>query len=309
MRTIWAEDVGAVAISFVGLIPIGWLMAQTFLLPNSIGWWATLLFVVPLFTTRSIRAVRRDPGAVRADDRGAVEGGRRARPVHAQPLEPGEPHRRGDVPRDAAAGERDRAHQVGRAAARHRQDRHPRQRAAEGGAAGQERADPHEPAPDHRRGDRGAGEPAGLRGAADPGPSRVDQRLRLPGRPRGAGHPARRARPDDRRRLRGDDLLAPLPQDPADPRAGRRPARALQRHPVRPRDRAHPGRPGSVHPRPPARPRRRATHDAPPAPHETCPRRRSSPELPWPRTMFLSTILLALIVGALAGEASRGWRT
>jgi putative nucleotidyltransferase with HDIG domain len=50
--TIWAEDVGSVAISFVGLIPIGWLMAQTFLLPNGIGWWATLLFVVPLFTTR-----------------------------------------------------------------------------------------------------------------------------------------------------------------------------------------------------------------------------------------------------------------
>ena len=44
------------------------------------------------------------------------------------------------------------------------------------------------------------------RGAADPGPPRVDQRLRLPGWPRGARHPARRADPDDRRRLRGDDL-------------------------------------------------------------------------------------------------------
>ena len=52
VRTIWAEDVGAVAISFVGLIPIGWLMALTFLLPNNVGWWATPLFVVPLFTTR-----------------------------------------------------------------------------------------------------------------------------------------------------------------------------------------------------------------------------------------------------------------
>ena len=52
ISTIWAEDVGAVAISFVGLIPIGWLMGLTFLLPNSIGWWAVALFAVPLFTTR-----------------------------------------------------------------------------------------------------------------------------------------------------------------------------------------------------------------------------------------------------------------
>ena len=27
-------------------------MAQIFLLPNGIGWWATTLFVIPLFTTR-----------------------------------------------------------------------------------------------------------------------------------------------------------------------------------------------------------------------------------------------------------------
>ena len=29
-----------------------WLMAQIFTLPNGVGWWATPLFVVPLFTTR-----------------------------------------------------------------------------------------------------------------------------------------------------------------------------------------------------------------------------------------------------------------
>jgi putative nucleotidyltransferase with HDIG domain len=52
VRTIWASDIGSVAISVVGLIPIAWLMAQTFLLPNGIGWWATTLFAVPLFTTR-----------------------------------------------------------------------------------------------------------------------------------------------------------------------------------------------------------------------------------------------------------------
>src|SRR5918992_4606065 len=35
--------------------------------------------------------------------------------------------------------------------------------------------------------------------------------------------------------------------------------------------------------------------------HETCPRRRSNRAPLWPRMMFVSTILLALVVGALAG--------
>jgi putative nucleotidyltransferase with HDIG domain len=51
-RTIWAQDVGGVAANLVGLAPLAWLMAQTFQLPNGVGWWATPLFVVPLFTTR-----------------------------------------------------------------------------------------------------------------------------------------------------------------------------------------------------------------------------------------------------------------
>jgi putative nucleotidyltransferase with HDIG domain len=52
MRTIWAQDVTGVAANFVGLAPLAWLMAQVFMLPNGVGWWATPLFVVPLFTTR-----------------------------------------------------------------------------------------------------------------------------------------------------------------------------------------------------------------------------------------------------------------
>jgi putative nucleotidyltransferase with HDIG domain len=51
-RTVWAEDIGGVALSAVALAPLGWLMAQIFQLPNDVGWWATPLFVVPLFTTR-----------------------------------------------------------------------------------------------------------------------------------------------------------------------------------------------------------------------------------------------------------------
>jgi putative nucleotidyltransferase with HDIG domain len=52
MRTIWAQDVSGVAANLVGLAPLAWLMAQVFQLPGGVGWWATPLFVVPLFTTR-----------------------------------------------------------------------------------------------------------------------------------------------------------------------------------------------------------------------------------------------------------------
>jgi putative nucleotidyltransferase with HDIG domain len=52
LRTIWFQDFSGVAVSLVGLAPLGWLMAQIFLLPNGVGWWATPLFVIPLFTTR-----------------------------------------------------------------------------------------------------------------------------------------------------------------------------------------------------------------------------------------------------------------
>jgi putative nucleotidyltransferase with HDIG domain len=51
-RTIWAQDLSGVAANLIGLAPVAWLMAQTFQLPNGVGWWATPLFVVPLFTTR-----------------------------------------------------------------------------------------------------------------------------------------------------------------------------------------------------------------------------------------------------------------
>ncbi len=52
VRTVLARDIGAIAPNLLGLAPLGWLMAQVFLLPNGIGWWATALFVIPLFTTR-----------------------------------------------------------------------------------------------------------------------------------------------------------------------------------------------------------------------------------------------------------------
>jgi putative nucleotidyltransferase with HDIG domain len=52
VRTVWAQDLGAIALNLVGLAPLSWLMAEIFSIPNGVGWWATALFVVPLFTTR-----------------------------------------------------------------------------------------------------------------------------------------------------------------------------------------------------------------------------------------------------------------
>jgi hypothetical protein len=43
-------DARGFAVNLLALAPVAWLMARTFLLPA--GWWATLLFALPLYTTR-----------------------------------------------------------------------------------------------------------------------------------------------------------------------------------------------------------------------------------------------------------------
>jgi putative nucleotidyltransferase with HDIG domain len=52
VRSILANDVRGTAANLIALVPLAWLMAEIFQLPNGVGWWATPLFVVPLFTTR-----------------------------------------------------------------------------------------------------------------------------------------------------------------------------------------------------------------------------------------------------------------
>jgi putative nucleotidyltransferase with HDIG domain len=52
LGTVWSQDVRIIASNVVALVPIGWLMAQVFQLPDGVGWWATAMFMVPLFTTR-----------------------------------------------------------------------------------------------------------------------------------------------------------------------------------------------------------------------------------------------------------------
>src|SRR5439155_26314080 len=44
LRTVWAQDLGAIALNLVGLAPLSWLMAEIFKIPNGVGWWATALF-------------------------------------------------------------------------------------------------------------------------------------------------------------------------------------------------------------------------------------------------------------------------
>ena len=49
-RDLLSADLGGFAVSLAALAPLGWLMAQMYQGPG--GWWTTLLFGLPLFTTR-----------------------------------------------------------------------------------------------------------------------------------------------------------------------------------------------------------------------------------------------------------------
>ena len=51
IRQLLVEDSRGFATSLLALAPLGWLMAQMYQLPNA-GWWTTLLFALPLYTTR-----------------------------------------------------------------------------------------------------------------------------------------------------------------------------------------------------------------------------------------------------------------
>ncbi|HEX9014456.1 MAG TPA: hypothetical protein VF960_00475, partial [Chloroflexota bacterium] len=49
-RTVLLGDAKGFATSLIALAPLGWLMAQVYAIAG--GWWATLLFALPLYTTR-----------------------------------------------------------------------------------------------------------------------------------------------------------------------------------------------------------------------------------------------------------------
>ncbi len=52
-RTVLFGDVRAFAANLVALTPLGWLMARMYA-TEGLGWWATLLFALPLYTTRLV---------------------------------------------------------------------------------------------------------------------------------------------------------------------------------------------------------------------------------------------------------------
>ncbi|MDP9270423.1 MAG: HD-GYP domain-containing protein [Chloroflexota bacterium] len=52
LSLIWSQDLRIIATNVVALVPLAWLMAEVFILPNGVGWLAASLFLVPLFTTK-----------------------------------------------------------------------------------------------------------------------------------------------------------------------------------------------------------------------------------------------------------------
>jgi putative nucleotidyltransferase with HDIG domain len=48
---VLASHARAILVDFLALAPLAWLMARVFAIPGA-GWWATLLFALPLYTTR-----------------------------------------------------------------------------------------------------------------------------------------------------------------------------------------------------------------------------------------------------------------
>jgi putative nucleotidyltransferase with HDIG domain len=50
-QDLLVSDARGFGVSLLGLSPIAWLMARMYDLPNA-GWWTTLLFALPLYTTR-----------------------------------------------------------------------------------------------------------------------------------------------------------------------------------------------------------------------------------------------------------------
>jgi putative nucleotidyltransferase with HDIG domain len=51
-RSVIARDATGYVVGHFALAPLAWLMSRIYLLPQGAGWWATLLFALPLYTTR-----------------------------------------------------------------------------------------------------------------------------------------------------------------------------------------------------------------------------------------------------------------
>jgi len=52
VAVVFLGDLRGFGANLVALAPLAWLMSRVYLLPGGAGWWATLLFALPLYTTR-----------------------------------------------------------------------------------------------------------------------------------------------------------------------------------------------------------------------------------------------------------------
>ncbi len=83
VRDVLLGDIRGSAVNFVGLAPIGWLIAEMY----QVVWWASLIFAIPLYTTRrSYSELHRNPRDVHTDDHRACWCGGQAGSVYQQAL-------------------------------------------------------------------------------------------------------------------------------------------------------------------------------------------------------------------------------
>ena len=144
--------------NFLGMAPLAWLMASMYVVAGPVG---VLPFAVPLLATRSgYKKIVEIRDMFTQTVKSLAVRGRCQGPVHGRPLGPRPAHRQGPGRGAALFGGGARSARVGRPAARHRQDRHPRRDPAQAGRADQGRAHGHERASGQGRGDHPAGRQA-----------------------------------------------------------------------------------------------------------------------------------------------------
>ena len=149
-RLVLLGDAQGYVANLFALAPLAWLMAQVYsLLPGGAGVWATLLFALPLYTTRVAHHRFVEMREMFTQTIGALaEAVDKRDPYHEHAQPPGDDDRESTsaremrVQRRGAGGPR-----VGRPAPRRGQDRRPRPRPAQAGAPDQGRADADERAP------------------------------------------------------------------------------------------------------------------------------------------------------------------
>ena len=232
--SVIAGEARGTAASILSLAPIGWLMAQIYI----IAAWASLLFALPLYMTRLAYQNYTEMREMFTQTIGALAAAVDKRDPYTAKHSERVKDIAGDIGRVLRLGEADLEalewggllHDVGKIgvpdAVLLKQD-----------LPEQGRADDDELAPGPGRADHQAGDAPLARAADHPPPPRVVQRVGLPGPPDRRRDPAAGPGPARGGLVRGDDRRPALPDDAADRGAGDRGAAQVRRHPVRSQDR------------------------------------------------------------------------